>query len=96
MARAKMAKLAALVGAVVVTATIAAAAIAQPVPAPSQVTPIVPQMPGTGSDRTTIVYPQTHVSYPRPHVSLHCRRVCAKTRRPSAAAAPHCVRWRRA
>jgi len=43
MMRAKMARLAAFVGAVVVTVMIAATAIAQPVPAPSQVKPIVPQ-----------------------------------------------------
>jgi hypothetical protein len=87
MMRAKMARLAAFVGAVVVTVMIAATAIAQPVPAPSQVKPIVPQMPDSGSSGTTIVYP-------RSHASLHCRRVCVKTRRPSAAAAPVCVRWR--
>ena len=70
-------------------AIIGSGAMAGPVyvPAPSQVRPIVPQLPDAYSNRTTIIYPQSRAE-------IRCRHVCVKTRRPSGAAPPYCVRWR--
>jgi len=48
--------------------------------APSRVKPIVP-------------VPPSNAGVPYPGTVTICHRVCMKTRRPNAAAAPVCVQW---